>query len=154
MTIYLKYNPSSNYQRSSGNIIIIECPRVFNPSGKKYRIPWDNNVHQSYPIHIYVYIYIPYSPIQKGYSYISYWLVVLTILKNIGQREGLSHIWNGSHKSHVPSHQPGYMSLKSISNNCGSGTTIEGYIYIYISVIYIYIQYIFLYSIKSSGNLT
>jgi hypothetical protein len=41
-------------------------------------------------------------------------------------------------KSHVPSHQPGYITLKSISNNCGSGTTIEGYIS-YIYSIYFYI---------------
>jgi hypothetical protein len=48
-------------------------------------------------------------PKEMGMQYNKYWLVVLTILKNISPWEGLSHIlWK---TKNVPNHEPKYLEI-------------------------------------------
>jgi len=66
--------------------------------------------------------------ISWGYNWMLYiyWLVVLTILKNISQWEGLSHIlWK---IKNVPNHQPVYIYT----------------VYMYVYILYVYIYYIYM----------
>ena len=74
--------------------------------------------------------------ISWGYNWMLYiyWLVVLTILKNISQWEGLSHIlWK---IKNVPNHQPVYIYT----------------VYMYVYILYVYIYYIYMWF--SSGSPT
>jgi hypothetical protein len=48
-----------------------------------------------------------YISILITFNIINYWLVVLTILKNISQWEGLSHVLRKI--KYVPNHQPDYV---------------------------------------------